>query len=1564
MKKKALIRRALCIALSALVVTTALPSAALNALAAQPQEAEETGEPVTDEGTGKEEIGSEISSEEESQIQNSEEESQTENNEEESNEASDKEADSQASSEEENNSEEGTEEVSEQQNEIDAVSGGWEENLIAAEAVNGCFWKLYSDGTLVIRDYTEGLTENNAFWGFRNYSNRITKVDMDISEGINLSYMFNGFGNMKEATIKIKHATGSASYMFNGCTNLVSLDVSGFNTSGITSMQEMFYNCQSLKTLDLSSFDTGNVTNMLYLFWNCKSLESINLGQWNTSKVTNMNYMFSNCNSLKQIDVSNWDVSNVTQMTNMFKFCYQLEEIDLSKWNVSKVINMQSMFYHCSSLKTLDLSGFETSKLTSAYSMFEGCSSLEEIKLGKFNTSKVNDFSNFFDGCSSLKSLDLSNLDTSAAISFSRMFSNCSSLEEIDLSNFNTSKVTTMYGMFYGCSSLSTLDLSGFDTSAVTNMGEMFNTCSNLKSVDLSSFDTSKVVYMYYMFNNCTKLEKLDLSNFKTDKLSSSYINEFMSGCIMLKEIKTIPNLASSYNIALPFEMKDGEENKYTALPKGLTESITLTTDELVASGYTDGYKWTLTSDGLLTIRDDDGLNTENVATSFSAYKQRIIRLDMAVSEINSLYRMFDGYGNLETATVKVDKYNGNTLQNMFANCYKLKSVDLSGLNTGNVIYMSSIFAYCYALEEVNLSGLDTSSLKDISYMFYYCTALKQLDLTGFETSNVTNMYAMFHSCGLLNELKINTFNTSKVTNMSYMFYNCTSLETLDLTCFDTSNVSTMDSMFLYCKKLKNLDVTNFDTKKCRDFDYIFKGCESLESLDLSNWDISTTSVSQIFYECKSLAKIKTIQNLSQNLTIALPCVMYNTDGVPYNALPTEMSEVFWLAKEGVSVPVEVGFEQKNYNFVPGKEIQLKLVNLPANVKETDFTFTSLNTDVVTVDENRVATAVAKGSTRIVATYENYRCICFAVVKDSDFVVSEIANQYYTGTLIKPVVEVRDNNTLLTEGVHYTLKYVNNTTVADKTAKKAPAVIITGKGNYTGKVTKTFSILPCDVSKAAIDAKLSQEYYVETSKVQKPVPVITFNGKKLTYKKDYTYSYPDTMEGAYQKEGNYKVHVDFINNFTGSKDLTYTIKNGLLISKAKIQKIPDMQYTGAQVKPVPVITYNNVELTAGTDFKCTYSKNIPVGTATIKITGQGEYFGTTQVTFKIVGTDISKAEVIGLEDCVYTGSAVAPKISVSLDGGETFLSSTKDYTIYYENCHNVGTAKMTIVGIGGYQGTIKKTYKITPYDIEKNEGVHIRNLPTEGTVVPYTKKGAQLPVAPTFYGKAMDLSKDLAITYSNNKKVSLSTDEKAPTVTIKGKGNFKGTITIAYTIRQENLGDISISLPDVVYQNKAGKFVSTPVITDKSGQKLKAGTDFDKNLVYKCNGFVLNPKTHIIPAGSTITLSVTGIGNYTGTVELSYRVTKASIKSASATIKSKTYTGSGITLKEDDIKVKFGKQTLKYGTDYVLTNYSNNVSAGTASVTVKGIGNYCGEKTFKFKILPKNFLDFLSSLLN
>jgi len=143
--------------------------------------------------------------------------------------------------------------------------------------------------------------------------------------------------------------------MFSGCTTIVSIDFSSFNTSNAESMNNMFQACSSLVSLDLSNFITSNVGSMDYMFQGCSFLVSLNISSFNTSNVGSMNYMFQACTSLVSLN--------------------------LSSFITSKVYYMSSMFYGCSSLVSLDLSNFLTSNAKSISDMLGGCSSLQYINL-------------------------------------------------------------------------------------------------------------------------------------------------------------------------------------------------------------------------------------------------------------------------------------------------------------------------------------------------------------------------------------------------------------------------------------------------------------------------------------------------------------------------------------------------------------------------------------------------------------------------------------------------------------------------------------------------------------------------------------------------------------------------------------------------------------------------------------------------------------------------------------------------------------------------------------------------------------------------------------------------------------------------------------------------------------------------------------------------------------------------------------------------------------------------------------------------------------------------------
>ena len=338
-------------------------------------------------------------------------------------------------------------------------------------------------------------------------------------------------------------ANTNGSGMFAYLDNVSTLDLSGLDTSNMTSMSKMFYNSKSLTNIDTSGFDTTKVVNMNGMFWGCNILKNIDVSNFKTSNVTDMNNMFADCSNLTTLDLSNFDTSNVLYMGNpyhysyggMFRNCSSLVNLNISSFNTSKVKDMSDMFYGCSSLVTLDLSSFNTSNVTSMGSMFANCTNLKNLNLSSFDTGRVTNMQSMFDGCSGLKILDLSSFNPHNVTTMILMFSGCTNLETIIFDNFDTSSVTSMQRMFYKCYALKSLDLSSFNTSNVTNMYSMFYGCKSLNNLDIDNFDVSNVTIMSYIFGGCSNLTSLDLSNFNTSNVTT--INDMFAECVNLKTI-------------------------------------------------------------------------------------------------------------------------------------------------------------------------------------------------------------------------------------------------------------------------------------------------------------------------------------------------------------------------------------------------------------------------------------------------------------------------------------------------------------------------------------------------------------------------------------------------------------------------------------------------------------------------------------------------------------------------------------------------------------------------------------------------------------------------------------------------------------------------------------------------------------------------------------------------------------------------------------------------------------------------------------------------------------------
>lgn len=133
-------------------------------------------------------------------------------------------------------------------------------------------------------------------------------------------------------------------------------------------------------------------------------------------------------------------------------------------------------------------------------------------------------------------------------------------------------------------------------------------------------------------------------------------------------------------------------------------------------------------------------------------------------------------------------------------------------------------------------------------------------------------------------------------------------------------------------------------------------------------------------------------------------------------------------------------------------------------------------------------------------------------------------------------------------------------------------------------------------------------------------------------------------------------------------------------------------YTGKEITPNPSVVLGEATLRNGTDYTLSYANNVNVGTATATITGKGAYSGTRTVTFKIGKAPIVQVELHAIKAQAYTGDAVTPDPKLTL-GNKTLVKDV-DYTLSYANNVQVGTASVTITGVGNFRGSREQAFEI------------------------------------------------------------------------------------------------------------------------------------------------------------------------------------------------------------------------------------------------------------------------------
>jgi len=630
-----------------------------------------------------------------------------------------------------------------------------------------------------------------------------------------------------------------------------------------------------------------------------------------------------------------------------------------------------------------------------------------------------------------------------------------------------------------------------------------------------------------------------------------------------------------------------------------------------------------------------------------------------------------------------------------------------------------------------------------------------------------------------------------------------------------------------------------------------------------------------------------------------------------------------------------------------------------------------------------------------------------------------IENCQYSGNEIKPAVKVYDGKKLLVEKRDYTVSFRNNKKAYDysdedlaefkeklkSTGKrvkvgsfdpgKAPQIIITMKGDYKGKETAYFRIAPQDI---AGDDFSSDDIFVKyTGKKQKPSPKVVWNAKALKINTDYTVK--EYQTSSYDFIGNesglttYELTICGKGNFSGERKIKMNIAglyggNGdgtvyAMMDKVTTPKIPDQKYSG---KPVSInelvdrngnsydltVSYKGKTLEEGKEYSSEIINNTGCGTAAIILKGTGEtdgdirFIGQKKIFFRITGEDISQKRVIGLkaDGYQYTGAKIEPEISV--EG-----VSPDNYVVEYKNNINAGTGYVIVKGKNAYSGEKRVKFPIRGYSVD-NLSVSVNGYSSYSSItVPYVKGGAKPETELTYNGKKLVEGRDYSLRYENYNRVATSTDERSPSIIIKGKGNFSGKRTIRYNITLADKSKIKLYAGDITESEKPDKFRTQFIIVDRNGMQLKAGTDYKKEdisyYLYSEDTGITGKKLTSSDrplAGDKILIKVQGTGNYKNCIfSGTYNVLREdmNISRAEFKIKTQNYTGKAVKIASGDAfqKAVYNSENsyipLEYGVDYEVVNgsYCNNIKPGTSSLLLHGIGDYSGYKVVSFKIAAR-----------
>lgn len=460
---------------------------------------------------------------------------------------------------------------------------------------------------------------------------------------------------------------------------------------------------------------------------------------------------------------------------------------------------------------------------------------------------------------------------------------------------------------------------------------------------------------------------------------------------------------------------------------------------------------------------------------------------------------------------------------------------------------------------------------------------------------------------------------------------------------------------------------------------------------------------------------------------------------------------------------------------------------------------------------------------------------------------------------------------------------VNITSTTDQTC----TVTITST-NYEN-ITATLTFHPTDKMTVTIDGLTYTDKTYDGSAMEPTgtlkvsddkVPVseleVKYEGTDGT---NYSSTTAPTDAGTYKV--TYKV-ADSNADYTGEKEYTFTI-SPKDVTANMIGAIAAQEYTGSAITPTPEVKDGNATLTAGTDFEFSYNKTTDVSenTATVTITGKGNYTGTASKTFTIKPKDIKGATITLQENSlIYTGQMQEVTIaSVTLNG---VTLSADDYDIVKDSNKQISAddaITLTIAGKGNYTGTATTTWKIT-----KATPI-LGNFDVTGLSEAQTYDGTPKTVTAQTKNGVIDMG-EVTVYYEGTSDTTYTKSATAPT----NAGTYKVILSVAegknYTKAEIVAGTLTIEKADLTVEDVTEFFEYTKKgeQTISLAELVPGATNYTPGTYTDDNGILTGDLTIDATGLMKFTLSALTIGNIDNKVTVPVTITSENYKDVTVNV--------------------------------------------------------------------------------